>query len=246
MRAIIWLFAVVAAGLIGILIGRSTMPIQPFEMTRAERDAGLDIIVETIAFDNMPIGDALNALHRQTGANLVLNRSGFASATGLGTEAPVTLRLNSVPLRKVLTLLAMQYDGAGFGVRDGVIVVSSQEDLSQDVVARLYDIGPFLRADRRGMPIQSLADIESAARDDSQSPQVLCATDLPSEWGLSREEAIEQLISVIQDVVDSQTWIDNGGVRGSMRKFGDYLVIVQTPEAHAQIEQLLMELPKAL
>lgn len=52
---------------------------------------------------------------------------------------------------------------------------------------------------------------------------------------------MDSLINVLYSVIDSSSWRENGGI-AEARAFGNSLVVSQTPEIHAQIEQLLKQL----
>jgi hypothetical protein len=53
--------------------------------------------------------------------------------------------------------------------------------------------------------------------------------------------SLDELITLITDFVDSNSWQANGGSVGSVRGFGALLVIAQTEDNHAKIAQLLDE-----
>ena len=50
---------------------------------------------------------------------------------------------------------------------------------------------------------------------------------------------VPSLMDLIKELVDPDSWRDNGGVVGSMRLLGDLLIVQQTPENHQRIAQLL-------
>lgn len=52
---------------------------------------------------------------------------------------------------------------------------------------------------------------------------------------------MDDLINVLYSVIDSGSWRENGGT-AEAKAFGNSLVVSQTPEVHAQIEQLLKQL----
>jgi hypothetical protein len=58
----------------------------------------------------------------------------------------------------------------------------------------------------------------------------------------SRAERVDQLIKLILDTVNIDTWRDNGGTIGAIREISGLLVVTQTADAHKQIETLLGQL----
>lgn len=59
-----------------------------------------------------------------------------------------------------------------------------------------------------------------------------------------RPGAHEPLTTLLTDLVDPNSWAENGGDLGLIRTFDSLLVIRQTPQNHDQIEQLLAEIRK--
>ncbi|MGA1056500.1 MAG: hypothetical protein ACO3Y3_02260, partial [Phycisphaerales bacterium] len=58
----------------------------------------------------------------------------------------------------------------------------------------------------------------------------------------SREELIEQIITIIQEQVDPEGWRDLGGDTGMIQELNGNLIITNTPRNHREIEGLLSQL----
>jgi type II secretory pathway component GspD/PulD (secretin) len=58
----------------------------------------------------------------------------------------------------------------------------------------------------------------------------------------SREELIEQIVTIIQEQVDPEGWRDLGGDTGSLQELNGNLIITNTPKNHREIEGLLSQL----
>ena len=58
----------------------------------------------------------------------------------------------------------------------------------------------------------------------------------------SREELVEQIVSIIQENVDPEGWRDLGGDTGSLQELNGNLIITNTPGNHRNIEGLLAQL----
>ena len=52
------------------------------------------------------------------------------------------------------------------------------------------------------------------------------------------------LMQLLEDTVDRESWRDNGGNIGAIRATGSLLVIQQTRKAHGQIQQILNDSKK--
>jgi beta-lactamase regulating signal transducer with metallopeptidase domain len=58
----------------------------------------------------------------------------------------------------------------------------------------------------------------------------------------SREKLVADLITLIQDTIATDSWIDRGGSTGSIREADGQLIVRQSPENHRQLERLLEQL----
>ena len=58
-------------------------------------------------------------------------------------------------------------------------------------------------------------------------------------------EMADAIIKFIEDIVESDTWRDNGGTIGGIREIGGLLIVTHTPAAHQQIRQFLDQLREA-
>jgi hypothetical protein len=61
-------------------------------------------------------------------------------------------------------------------------------------------------------------------------------------WPISQTEIVDSIIKLIEDQVDSDAWLDNGGTIGSIREIGGMLIVRNTPDALDKIEAILHEM----
>ena len=113
---------------------------------------------------------------------------------------------------------------------------AAQAEAKPQVITRVYDfrdlmmtIGDYPFAGRIGAPSEK--DVVMLSGTPSN------ATTQPT-----RSERIDELIRLIQETVDADSWRDAGGTVGSIRELSGLLVVTQTAEAHKQIETLLGQL----
>lgn len=62
----------------------------------------------------------------------------------------------------------------------------------------------------------------------------------------STEEAVEEIVDLVTEHVDPETWRDNGGEAGSIRIFDTTLVISASPARHRRIMRFLAQLESSL
>jgi hypothetical protein len=228
------LVLIILASLVGTLIGRSTRPASSFVATttttrQAQMDADLDRIVPQIRFDKTPLDKAVETLREMTHLNYDV-RWKVLEAAGIDNETAITLKLNDVPLRQVLDYLCEEVAGAVVKFRAradrGVIVISTDEDLSKDTELRVYDVRDLLIADAQFMnwPTSAPAVSSSAPVPPSANPY---------------QESIDRLKQVLIDNVATDSWRDSGGTVGNIQDFDGLFIITTTPEYQQQIADLL-------
>src|SRR4029078_5882592 len=94
-------------------------------------------------FPAVAFTDVVDFLRDVTGANIFVNWKALETA-GVDRTAPVTLRLRDVKFSKALTTILDDVGGGtvklGYTIDQGVITISTEEDLARNVVTEHYDI----------------------------------------------------------------------------------------------------------
>lgn len=119
---------------------------EPKVITQADTVAPrvTDTRLREVQFDGTPFDEVIDRLRDATGANIVVNWKQIEQAA-IGHRVPVHLRLHDVKLSKVLDEIFRQIspDPANKLVYlddEGVISISTEAELSNNVVIRLYDV----------------------------------------------------------------------------------------------------------
>ena len=229
-------------------------------------NALLDKSLPEIRFDAVSLSDVIDFLRDTTQANIFVNWKALEAA-GIDRNAPVSTRLRNVKLSKVLkTVLESVGGGAtvtlGYTVDEGVITISTTEDLAKNVETRTYDIRDLIIQipDFTDFPEISIQSQGSGSRtagggqgggggSGSGSSQSLFGGAGGGGGGGSqnqntqtREELVDQITSLIRETIGVGTWKEDGGQLGSLRELGGQLIVTQTPEIHRQITSLLQKL----
>ena len=221
-----------------------------------------------VRFDAVALSDVIDFFHDVTGANLFVNWRALEAA-GIQKTTPVTARLRDVKFSKALsTVLADAAGGSGklsYTVDEGVITISTMEDLNKNTITQVYDIRDLLviPPDVDEPPSFGLQRRDSAYRVDPRSsaisasarpsgpfaspggtpgtgsyPGAARAGVLPSN-SQRTEELVREIMDLIKDTVDRDSWIDNGGKVGSLRYLSGQLIVTQTPDTQRQVVSLL-------
>jgi type II secretory pathway component GspD/PulD (secretin) len=221
--------------------------------------AQLDRRLPDIKFDAVGFSDVIDFLRDLTSANIFVNWRALEAA-GVDKNAPVTARLRDVPFAKVLRTILDDVSGGttklGYTIDEGVITISTEDDLAKNTSTRVYDIRDL---------IIDVPDFTDAPKFDlTQSQGNGGGTTIGGgaggggqqgggnlfgggggngeTKGPTRQELVEAIIKLIQDTVASDTWKDNGGNIGSVRELGGQLIVTQTPENQRALVKLLDQL----
>jgi type II secretory pathway component GspD/PulD (secretin) len=111
----------------------------------------------------------------------------------------------------------------GYVVDDGVITISTAEDLASHVVTRVYEIRDLITEH----PDAPAAGRAEAAPQPTTQPQA---------------KLVEQVQQLIQETVEPQAWRDAGGTIASMRELSGQLIVTATPEMQRSIATLLHQI----
>jgi general secretion pathway protein D len=163
-------------------------------------------------------------------------------------ETTVNLSLGQQPAKVVLERLLKQvskdrFNKADFAINDGIIAVGSADAIKQQTVTVTYPIADMLlfAPDYTDIPV---LDLESKIG--NKAAKRIAATD-PFKGDRKamvpdKKERIRQIISVLQQSVDADSWKENGGDVGSITELNGLLVITNTAKNHKEITGLLSKL----
>lgn len=171
-------------------------------------------------------------------------------------------------LSQVLAQLGDDFDRPDFVIQDGLLVLSSRDAIRRHTVTKLFDIKDLLlevpyfdNAPRMDLEA-ALATGANAngnrlgggggtgiggggmgggnfggGNNGSGGGNLFNGNDRAQRRG--REQMVSQIINLVQDVVDSESWRDFGGDTGTIHELNGNLVIRNTPRAVQQIDGLL-------
>lgn len=242
---------------------RSTRDVRESEDTRQAR-ARLRTRAPEIRFDGTTFEDVVDRLRAMTGLNIVPNWSAMA-AVAVEKDAEISLKLNDVSFEKTLDLVLSEVGGGevelGYEIDEGIIRISTKEDLSRHTKFEAYDIRDLIV----GVPNFKGPEIDITQAGQNQNQQGGIAggrfvgqggvgggagagggggnSNLFEENGQDNEEtnpddAIGPLIDLIQQTIEPDSWREAGGNVGSISTLNQQLIVTQTSSAHAQLRDL--------
>jgi general secretion pathway protein D len=171
-------------------------------------------------------------------------------AAGIDRNTPVTTRLRDIRFSKALETILRDVGGGTvqltYTVDDGVVMISTAEDLSRNTVTRVYDIrdlivetpdfyGPQFSLENASQGSGSSGGGQSLFQSQQQQQQ-------QETTFKTRDDRVAEITSLMQETVSPDSWRDAGGTVGSLRELNGQLIVTQTPENQRQIEGLLEQL----
>ncbi len=168
-----------------------------------------------INFHENRLVSVVDYLRNTTGANFFVNWTALEAA-GVEMDTPITLQLNDAPaeqaLRLVLKQVSHDFDPIAYSIADGVVTISTRQDLNRNRDLRVFDI--------TGLLTQMAAD--------DPDPE------------MTTPERIEGVLTLIQDSVGRQEdWAVYGGDTAEIRELGGRLIIRAPAEHLKQVDRLL-------
>ncbi|MEQ9095816.1 MAG: hypothetical protein RIE32_06085 [Phycisphaerales bacterium] len=214
---------------------QSTAGVRPERVTLARMMTPL-----TASFEAQPLRDVMNYIVQQTGANLEIFWLDQRTGTGLDPEQTITLKFENLPAITVLErVLAKAEDAFGSGnnwqmTEWGEVQVGPTTRLNRYNRTEIYDINDLLLVlpEYPDVPTIDLQQaLQSSQGGGGQSPFQDQGDNELEEQPL--EERAEEIISLIEDLVEPDHWIENS--RASIRFFKGTLIVRAPDYVHRGI-----------
>ncbi len=216
-----------------------------------------------LRFDAKEFEEVLNELRALTGLNIHANWTAL-EAMAIEKDAEVTLDLRDVTYEKALKLILDEV-GAGetelaYDIDDGVIQISTKEDLSRRTIIKVYNVQDLLIDVPmfRGRQI----NLENIGQNQQQGGlgggkyirgqggggggagggNIFAGGGTDDEDQPTDDDPLEPIIELIQETIDPESWREAGGNVGSIQSLHQQLIVTQTSTAHTQLRDLLRDL----
>ena len=227
---------------------------EPMGMAETEENRSALALIEKkripVNFTDTPLSSVVTFLNAVTQLNFDVDWEKLSEA-GIDRETQVSLNLSNVPVRIVLERVLEKVSGNGgagawYAINDGVVMISSREDINKRKSLQIYDIRDLLievpdYANAPEFDLQSVLQSTGQQGGGGQSP---FRDNGEQEPGNRRtlEERTDELINIITTNVDEQGWQENGGDVGFIQQLQGSLIITNTPANHRAIHGLLSKL----
>ena len=187
----------------------------------------------TFDFQDTPFEDVVGFLRQVTGVNIIVSPS--VAAKGGST---VTLKVKDMrfgdSLKWIMELTSLKY-----ALQDQAIFINN-EAISGSVALRMYDVTDLIQQPR-DMPGREMAYSSEGGGGGGGGGGDMNLFKKEDNSATTKPPDPEELVEFIKKNVAPDQWDDAKG-NGIEQRGGSTLFISQTPEIHAQIEQLLASL----
>jgi len=199
--------------------------------------AALNRSLPDLNFSGVALGDAIDFLRDVSGTNIHVDWRALEAA-GVGKDTVVNLRLRSVSMRKILTLLLNEAGGGGplltFYPSEGVLEITTREVADKQLFTRVYPIEDLIMdvPDFVG-PDFNISQANTGGRGGGGGGGSLISGNSSSDNDkqTTKLERAQQLIDVITDTIQPDIWSTNGGT-AAIRYFNGNLIVTAPRSVH--------------
>jgi hypothetical protein len=208
----------------------------------------LSATLPIMELQGIQLGDAIEVTRMATGLNVFVNWNALRKA-GIEKDTPISLTARNIPVAKALDLILDSLnagrgvmDSAYWVIDDGVVVISTGEELNRDLSVRVYDVADVLMvvSNFRGprIPGQNQGGNQQAGTnagtggdsglfggDGANGQAGAAGTDEEDPQAL-RHRVRDDLTATIRNSIGEQFWQPQG--KGSIAFVGGQMVVSQT------------------
>jgi hypothetical protein len=234
---------------------------------RAREDAIFKLLEQTTSLDvkDKPLDEVFKQIQDKHHIPLYIDKKALESS-GIETSAKVTCTLSDIPLESVLRWLLCDLE-LDWTIRNDVLLITTPEVARSQLESRVYDISDLCLSDLdypysgKYLPTGNTNNSTTYSYEMEQyntsrgnvklggfmngnlSQRIIypASDDMVVDKHISNASDFKGLIKWIIDNFEPFSWYNNGG-QGQIGVFDRYLTIIQTPENHRAIEELLADL----
>jgi len=227
------------------------------EANRAVNRA-LKQVLPKLNFSGIALGDVIQFVRDVSNTSIHVKWD-MLRQVSIDQKTPVNVELTQVTVEKALKTI-LEDVGAinplGYVVDEGVITISTKDDLASLTATRVYDIrdlifqAPNFRAPRISLSSSGNnggGNGGGGLFDDDDDDDSGYDDDDDDENRQSRQELVDNILDMIRSTIAPDTWQGGpaAGTTGSIRELNGQIIVTQTPENHRKVQDLLAQLREA-
>ncbi len=204
-----------------------------------------------VVIDNQPLHQVIELIAVAANVNIVVKWDAL-ELDGIEKENEVSLRVRNVSYERLLRLVLEQVSSGeldiAYEIDDGIITISTKEDLSRHIKTTVYDIADlvFSVPDFRGRQI-SLDNIGQNQGNGGVGglggfgagggSGLFGGSGDGDDELVSNVDPAETLLNLIRSTIDPTSWRVSGGA-ASATIIGPQVIVTNTATAHSQLRDL--------
>jgi hypothetical protein len=207
--------------------------------------------IPEVIFEDTPFNQVMEWLQETQQLNLVVRWEILTNA-GIDRDKPITLKVKNVRLSQALWMIMNEAGGPdlklAYRASGNLLVVSTAENLGQEMVVRTYDVSDLLiRVERFYGPA---IDLSQAGQQQGQGGggQSLFQQgqdqnrdrDQNDRQGMGTSPEMDRLIDLITKTIEPESWASNNG-NGTIQAFRNTLVVRNSILVHQRLGGYLEE-----
>jgi type II secretory pathway component GspD/PulD (secretin)/tetratricopeptide (TPR) repeat protein len=206
--------------------------------------------IPKLEFANLEFQSVIDFFRTASNANFHVNWAALSAAT-VDKTTPVTLNLVDVTVEKALQTVLRDLSTntkLSYVVDDGVITISTKDDLAKSPIIRVYDIRDLIvRVPNFAGPVINLTssfqngNCSSGGGSGPFDTNNTGSGNNGEENAQTRGELIKSITETITQTIDKESWVPTGTI-GSIRELHGTLVVTQTAENHQALASLIESL----
>jgi len=209
--------------------------------------------IAKLDFDDIEFKNVINFLRRVSGANIYVKWKAL-EAVSIDQSNTVNVHLADVTFEKALRVILQDVGGVtplSYVIDEGVIMISTKDDLSHRTLTRVYDIRDLII--RVPNFVGPRMDVSNAGNQDNGNNgggggglfgNNDNAANNEEDELIPKSQIIKNIIDMITSTIDSSSWPPTGEV-GAIRELHGQLVVTQTAENHQALMNLIEQLREA-
>jgi len=205
------------------------------EMDRLAREKLAEVLGE-LNFQNATLETVIAQLRAINDLNIQVNWNALEFA-GIDRDTEITLQLKGITLEKALRVIlddaqALVGIPLSYVLDQGVLTVSTDDDLQQQLVTHLYDVHDLLQTRPN---FYEPPDFDVDVGEGGGGGDVFGEVDIEEE----EEDPVERLRTLLMNVIAPNTWQETAGGLGSLEILEGILVVTNSPTVHREVFDLL-------
>lgn len=218
----------------------------------------MNMRVPEVTFAGVPFEQVMSWLEEYTGVNVNV-RWQMLEENGVEKDKPISIKARNLRLSQILYLIMNEAGGTdvklAYRATGNLILLSTHEDLGKDMITRVYDVSDLLVRIPRFTnaanlnPAQALNQAGQGGAGGGGGGQLFEDNEQSGEGGaggmgeggaVGGGTEMQQLVSLITDTVEPESWVANGGL-GSITPLRGQIVVRNNILVHQRIGGMLEE-----